>query len=91
LTGADEIIKLRPTGLAVGLLPKMNFISGQIQIDPGDILIAFTDGVTEAISPADKILGRKHPFVCAAKNVILNPSLIGLKLDRLLLFNSQCA
>jgi sigma-B regulation protein RsbU (phosphoserine phosphatase) len=51
---------LRPTGPAVGLLPKMNFISRQVQLDPDDILIAFTDGVTEATSPAEEILGRER-------------------------------
>jgi serine phosphatase RsbU (regulator of sigma subunit) len=50
LTGADEIVELRPTGPGVGLLPKMNFISGQAQIDPGDILITFKNGVTKATS-----------------------------------------
>jgi sigma-B regulation protein RsbU (phosphoserine phosphatase) len=60
LTAAGEIVMLRPTGPAVGLLPKMNFISRQVQLDPDDILIAFTDGVTEATSPAEEILGRKR-------------------------------
>jgi serine phosphatase RsbU (regulator of sigma subunit) len=60
LTAAGEIVMLRPTGPAVGLLPKMNFISRQVRLDQGDILIAFTDGVTEATSPAEEILGRKR-------------------------------
>jgi serine phosphatase RsbU (regulator of sigma subunit) len=60
LTSAGKIVMLRPTGPAVGLLPKMNFISRQVQLDPDDILIAFTDGVTEATSPVEEILGRKR-------------------------------
>jgi sigma-B regulation protein RsbU (phosphoserine phosphatase) len=60
LTAAGEIVMLRPTGPAVGLLPKMNFISRQVQLNPDDILLAFTDGVTEATSPAEEILGKER-------------------------------
>ena len=67
LTAAGEIVMLRPTGPAVGLLPKMNFISRQVQLDPDDTLIAFTDGVTEATSPAVEILGRERLQSCLRK------------------------
>ncbi|MFO8082871.1 MAG: GAF domain-containing SpoIIE family protein phosphatase [Desulfobacterales bacterium] len=60
LTPEGKIGMLLPTGPAVGLLPEINFIAGQVQLNPGDTLIAFTDGVTEASSPADKIMGRKR-------------------------------
>ncbi len=68
LTTEGQIIMLRPTGPAVGLLPKINFISKQVRLDPGDILIAFTDGVTEATSPADKILGRRRLHLALRKS-----------------------
>jgi serine phosphatase RsbU (regulator of sigma subunit) len=60
LTAAGDIVMLRPTGPAVGLLPKMNFISRRAQLNPNDYLLAFTDGVTEATSPTEEILGRKR-------------------------------
>ena len=40
-------------------MPKMNFISRQVQLDPDDILIAFTDGVTEAKNPDGVMLERE--------------------------------
>lgn len=42
---------LNRTGPAVGMLPNMKFKIQQIQLEPGDILIGYTDGVTEARSP----------------------------------------
>jgi phosphoserine phosphatase RsbU/P len=60
LSDAGEIQMLPPTSPAVGVLTKMNFPSCKAHMDPGDILIAYTDGVTEANSPADKIMGRKR-------------------------------
>jgi phosphoserine phosphatase RsbU/P len=62
LTSKGKIIMLPPTGPAVGLIPEIDLISRQIQLDPGDTLIAFTDGVTEATSPANKIRGRKQLY-----------------------------
>jgi sigma-B regulation protein RsbU (phosphoserine phosphatase) len=49
LQGADgTITPLMPTGPAVGLLPDATFTAGQVQLNPGARLLAFTDGVTEA-------------------------------------------
>ncbi|MEM9926068.1 MAG: SpoIIE family protein phosphatase [Cyanobacteria bacterium P01_D01_bin.50] len=39
---------LESTAPAVGMLPSMNFPMCQIYLQPGDILIGYTDGVTEA-------------------------------------------
>lgn len=50
--------ELRPTGPAVGLMPDTKYTIGHIQLDPGDLLIGYTDGVTEARSPEDEIYTR---------------------------------
>ena len=51
---------LIPTGPAVGLMSDMNFKIMQIQLDPGDTLLGFTDGVTEARSPGDELFTRNR-------------------------------
>jgi sigma-B regulation protein RsbU (phosphoserine phosphatase) len=40
--------RLRPTGPAVGMFPDIEFKVQQVSLELGDILFAFTDGVTEA-------------------------------------------
>jgi phosphoserine phosphatase RsbU/P len=54
ILGPDGALKvaLKGTGPAVGMFPADNFRIEQAQIDPGDILYAYTDGVTEARDPA---------------------------------------
>jgi phosphoserine phosphatase RsbU/P len=42
-------MRLKPTGPAVGLLPDMNFQVKEAWLAPGDTLLAFTDGITEAM------------------------------------------
>jgi serine phosphatase RsbU (regulator of sigma subunit)/preprotein translocase subunit SecG len=66
--------KIDPTGPAVGLWPDTTFDIGQIKMEPGDMLIGYTDGVTEARSPADEILTRsrlrsliEQPFTTASE------------------------
>jgi len=51
---------LDPTGPAVGLWPNSAYDIGQIQFDQGDVLIGYTDGVTEARSPEDELFTRNR-------------------------------
>jgi sigma-B regulation protein RsbU (phosphoserine phosphatase) len=57
-SGVKEILKT--TGPVVGMLPAMEYQVKQIWIEPGDILLGFTDGVTEAMSPQEKLFGKKR-------------------------------
>lgn len=66
--------KIDPTGPAVGLWPDTSYDIGQIKMEPGDMLIGYTDGVTEARSPADEIFTRnrlrsliEQPFTTASE------------------------
>ena len=66
--------KIDPTGPAVGLWPDTAYDIGQIKMEPGDMLIGYTDGVTEARSPADEIFTRsrlrsliEQPFTTASE------------------------
>jgi sigma-B regulation protein RsbU (phosphoserine phosphatase) len=52
LVGGGRIkATLNPTGPAGGLLPDLNFSIEQVNLDPGDILFAYTDGVVDARNP----------------------------------------
>ncbi|MEB3336788.1 MAG: GAF domain-containing SpoIIE family protein phosphatase [Leptolyngbyaceae bacterium] len=46
---------LNPTGPAVGMMPNMKFKTKQVQLEPGDILVGYTDGVTEARAPDNQL------------------------------------
>jgi len=65
---------LDPTGPAVGMWANSAYETGRIQFEPGDTLIGYTDGVTEARSPADEIFTRnrlkslvEQPFASATE------------------------
>lgn len=52
--------KLAPTGPAVGAMPDSRYNVQQINLEPGDVLVGYTDGVTEARSPGDEAFSRKR-------------------------------
>lgn len=43
---------LETGGAPVGIFPDWAYEQGTIQLSPGDLILAYTDGVTEAVSPA---------------------------------------
>lgn len=51
---------LKHTGPAVGMMPNMKFNIQQIQLEPGDILIGYTDGVTEGKNPDGALFTNKR-------------------------------
>ncbi|QUS61945.1 SpoIIE family protein phosphatase [Synechocystis sp. PCC 7339] len=51
--------KLTSTGPAVGMLPDLEFKTGAVILEPGDLLLSYTDGVTEAKSPAGNFFGKE--------------------------------
>jgi sigma-B regulation protein RsbU (phosphoserine phosphatase) len=54
-SGAVE--RLEPTAGAVGLMPDAAFEIARATLSPGDVLLAFTDGVTEARDPEGLLFG----------------------------------
>ena len=43
---------LPPTGMALGLSRKASYEENTLTLGPGDLLMAYSDGITEAESPA---------------------------------------
>jgi putative ABC transport system permease protein len=57
--GADgvEIRELTVGGMVLGLFPEMTWDEAVVELQRGDVLIAFTDGVTEALNTAEEEFG----------------------------------
>jgi len=53
---------LKSTGPVVGMIPEMEYQVKLVTIEPGDIILGFTDGVTEAMSPMQDLFGKKRIF-----------------------------
>lgn len=51
---------LETGGLIVGALPQAEYDQGEVVLQPGDLLVMYTDGVTEARSPGDEEFGEER-------------------------------
>lgn len=49
LRASGEIETLTLGGLPIGLMPAMSYEQGEVELGVGDLLVLFTDGVTEAV------------------------------------------
>ena len=55
--GTWQVMRLDVGGLVVGLLPNAPYQQATMTLARGDILVAFTDGISEAMNPADEEWG----------------------------------
>jgi sigma-B regulation protein RsbU (phosphoserine phosphatase) len=53
----DEIFRLNEGGTPLGLFPHCTFQEGEVQLRPGDLLVGFTDGITEAMTRKEDEFG----------------------------------
>ncbi len=47
------------TGLPLGAMCKASFVAREVRLDPGDRMILYTDGVTEARNAAGDLFGEE--------------------------------
>jgi hypothetical protein len=57
MSGAQPTARLGATGMALGVMPEASYEGMTLELEPGDRLLMYTDGVTEATNPADEEYG----------------------------------
>jgi sigma-B regulation protein RsbU (phosphoserine phosphatase) len=60
LTPAGQFQELHTGGLILGLLPEVSFAENKRQLSPGEILVIYSDGVTEAENELEDQFGEKR-------------------------------
>jgi serine phosphatase RsbU (regulator of sigma subunit) len=59
-TECCELFHLRAQGVPVGMYPEAQFKSTSFQLAKDDILVAYTDGITEAANPSGQLWGMER-------------------------------
>ena len=54
-----SVLRLESGGPPVGMFPNWTYKEGAVRLDPGDLVLAFTDGVTEAVNPTGEEWGEE--------------------------------
>jgi phosphoserine phosphatase RsbU/P len=57
---AAGIEELATGGTVIGMFPQAVYEEAKVDLQPGDVLVAFTDGVTEALSPGEEEFGEER-------------------------------
>ena len=59
-----DVLRLELSGPVIGLLPDAEFEQSNLTIQPGDILLAFTDGISESMTADQEEWGEERMIVC---------------------------
>lgn len=65
---SDDIEHLTEGGLPVGIRPDLPYGVGSVELRPGDILVTFSDGVTEAVNDKDEEFGEDRLVALVKKH-----------------------
>jgi sigma-B regulation protein RsbU (phosphoserine phosphatase) len=60
LRGSGEVLRLSGGGAVLGVFPEESYDQAQLGLEPGDIFLAFTDGVSEAQNSAGEEYGEER-------------------------------
>jgi sigma-B regulation protein RsbU (phosphoserine phosphatase) len=72
--GASGLRRLWPGGTIVGVLPEATYEQTTITLDPGDLVVVFSDGVTEAFNAEWEDFGDDRLVECVRANAHLSPA-----------------
>src|SRR5881227_1278978 len=72
--------QLASGGLPLGILPNADFREGRTRLHPGDVLVIYSDGVSEAVNPKGEEFGPTRLYETVARN--LDASAAGIR-DRI--------
>jgi sigma-B regulation protein RsbU (phosphoserine phosphatase) len=74
LNGDSRLFRLEPSGPPVGLLPNSPYEQNAFALQPGDIVVLFTDGISESMNSEDEEWGEER-LMEIAKNCYGRPAL----------------
>src|SRR5687767_12184513 len=66
---AGTVEQLASGGLPLGIKPDAEYREGRTQLQPGDVLVIYSDGVTEAVSPTGEEFGPTRLYEVVSRNV----------------------
>src|SRR5215510_3841986 len=66
---AGTVEQLASGGLPLGIKPDAEYREGRTQLQHGDVLVIYSDGVTEAVSPTGEEFGATRLYEVVARNI----------------------
>ncbi len=70
----DQILRLQPSGAPLGMFRDMAYQQQSTSLHPGELLVIFTDGITEAVNENDQEFGESSLATLVNKHRGLSPA-----------------
>ncbi len=86
----DEIIELRDGGMLIGIDAEQTYEPGTIALRPGDTLLAYSDGLTEAMNFEKKLYTRERVKQALATVLTEDPSATAERIADQTLWSMRC-
>ena len=69
LVGRDGVRRFETGGLILGLFPRATYEEETVQLEDGDTLVVFSDGVTDALNEAGDEFGEERLLQCVGEHL----------------------
>jgi hypothetical protein len=66
--GRQKVIRLDTGGPVLGLLPGARYTQAEVPVEPGDLLVVFSDGILEAANSKDEEFGEAGVIASVGRN-----------------------
>ncbi len=64
----ENTVRMIRTGMALGVMEGMDWAQKTVQLGPGDLLIAYSDGITDAQNTADELFSEERLVAISQQN-----------------------
>jgi phosphoserine phosphatase RsbU/P len=89
-SGSNEIEMLSEGGLLLGIMPEAKYAQGHVRMEPGDILLFYSDGVTEARNLSEEEYGEERLMAFLREARALTPAqMVETLIDRVREFSRR--
>ncbi|HET6580407.1 MAG TPA: PP2C family protein-serine/threonine phosphatase, partial [Methanoregula sp.] len=68
----ETLEELMPTGIVLGAVENREYFSRTLSIGSGDVIVMYTDGVTESINAKEELFGEERLSAIIRKNARLS-------------------
>ncbi len=72
--GQFEVLRLEEGGPVLGVLPGATYKQARVPIEPGDLLVVFSDGILEAANKGDEEFGEERILAAVKDNWSASPT-----------------
>ena len=84
LRKSGETLRLEAGGLPVGVMPGSRYVEEKVVLEPGDVLVVYSDGISESVNLADEEFGDVRLIEVSRKNLDRSASGLRDKIDEAL-------